>query len=305
MSKPNAEQTELARVSALLRGEVKPVAGDDGSDAGSSEGESGRDAETMSYGTDSEAIQPVGDVADAPEVDAETSDLGGDVTSGVSDSAITVKDIAEKLGVDPADLYDGLEIPLGDGERVTLGEWKDRVKALQAVDVERDQVETQRQQYERDVARTRAELNQIVQMIPEQAREQLLARARQNQAQYEKEQWEAVVTAIPKWKESPESFAADRASIVKIGAEYGFSEPEITYTQDARAVRLLHDFLRLRERIEKQNVSAKQTAAQINRSAKGKTRSSSRRLAEAIRGAKESKDLRSKEAVVAELIRSQ
>jgi len=215
---------------------------------------------------------------------------------------VTVKDLAERLGLEPRDIYDELEIPLGDGQSVTLGEWKDRVKELRAVDLERDQVKQSRESYERDLMRTRQEVNALMALIPEQARAQLIHQARERSTAYEAEQRKAVLDAIPDWQ-NPDRLAADREAIVAMGAEFGFSEQEITWTQDARTVRMLHDFMRLRERVASIDIESKRQAAVTKKSAPGTKQAKGRKLAQVIAKAKASGDRRDKEAAVAQLIR--
>jgi hypothetical protein len=223
---------------------------------------------------------------------------------GPGDDPVTVKALAEKLGIEARDIYEELEIPLGDDKTTTLGEWKDRVKALQDIDGERETVQQLKADYERNLMATRAELNALLQVIPPELRENMLGQARERSTAWETQQRDQVFEAIPDWKE-PDKLAADRAAIVTMGSEYGFSEPEITYTQDARTVRMLHDFLRLRERVEAMETAAKRKPGEPNRTPAGKKRTGSRKLAQAIREAKESRDPRNQEAVISQLIRNQ
>ena len=54
----------------------------------------------------------------------------------------TLKALAEKLGVEPSDLYK-VKIGLPDGEQMTLGQMKDRVQALTDLDTEKQQLTRQ------------------------------------------------------------------------------------------------------------------------------------------------------------------
>ena len=122
---------------------------------------------------------------------------------------------------------------------------------------------------------------------------------------YQQEQEQAVLEAIPAWKDQ-DSMAKDRGGIVNMGSEYGFSEQEITYTQDARTLRMLHDFLRLRERVDAMESATKRKTGQPNAPGRAKTQTKkARKLANAIYAAKQSPDRRKAESVVSHLLRTQ
>ena len=233
------------------------------------------------------------------------SDKAPEVEPEQEDKPVTVKDLAEKLGVDAKDLYDELQIPLGDDTSITLGQFKDRVKDLRDIDATRQEVTESRDKYERDLMSTRAEINALINVIPPEIRAQVMSAAQDRSKAYEQEQRAAVLEAIPDWNDS-DIRAKDRDRIVAMGSEYGFSEPEITYTQDARTLRMLNDFMRLRERVAGMDVAAKRKPGQVGKSPAGrKVNQSSRRLAQAVGMAKASRDSRTKSSVISELIKGQ
>lgn len=240
------------------------------------------------------------DAPDGVETDSEEAAPAADEEPG----PVTVKELAQKLDLDPADLYNELEIPLGDDESITLGEYKDRVKELRNLDGERGQVTELRNEYEKSLLQTRTELSAILQVIPPEMRDQVLEVAKERSSTYTQEQSQAVLESIPAWKDA-DKLAEDRAGLVNMGAEYGFSEQEITYTQDARTLRMLHDYLRLRERVNNMEAATKRETGKPGRPGKNPRQSGARKLAQAIRGAKHSTDNRVKESVISELIRKQ
>ena len=219
-----------------------------------------------------------------------------------NDEPVTLKDLAEQLQLETADLYD-VDISLGKGEAVTLGELKDAYKEYGPVKEAREKVEADRDAYERSLMKTRAEINAIVNAIPEAMRENIIRAGRERNAMWEKEQQKAVLEAIPEWQDSDKR-ASDRDRIVAAGAEYGFSEAEITFTQDARTLRMLRDFTRMKAEI----ADAKAAAKQGQRGKPGKPskpasrRLTKKRLSERISAAKASGDMGDKRAVVRDLL---
>jgi hypothetical protein len=310
MEQPNNEPTTdvIKQVSSLIAGQGDGEMGNRGT------GEPTRADAEQDVVPDSaqgderiQATEADASVAGTEQADqaAHSEQLAAGDTGEGEESAVTVKGLAEKLGLEAKDIYEGLEIPLGDDHVVTLGEWKDRVNALADIDGERESVATQRAEYERNVMQTKQELNAIIQLIPAEQRQAILDRARGQVEAYETEQKMQVLHQIPEWKDQ-DTMAKDRARIVEMGSEYGFSEQEITYTQDARTVKMLNDFMRLRERVKEAEKAAKAKPGEVKKSPAGnKNRRTNRRLSEVIHGAKQSKDVRTKEAAVSELIRSQ
>lgn len=255
--------------------------------------------------------QPVPSVENTPEVEADAATGGAQPDGGTQDNPdpveepFTVKKLAENLGLEAKDVYEELVIPLGDDQSVTLGEWKDRVKSLQDVDAERDQVTELRNEYEKNLMATRTELNAIIEVIPAEMRQTVLDIARERSGAYKASQEEAVLQAIPAWQDQ-DTLAKDRAGIVEMGSEYGFSEQEITYTQDARTLRMLHDYLRLRERVKQMDIASKRKPGKPNQpAANNAKRLKSRKLESAFSQAKQSTDSRDKTRLISELIRSQ
>lgn len=304
-------QTQAERVSfvqQLLAGEEgEPERDQDDSDSNSGDETPGTDSgdDTTPEPDDIAALFDTDGVEDdtegAPGDDLEGAD-GHDPEEGHS---ITVKDLAGKLGIEAKDLYDELTIPLGDGETTTLGEWKDRVKSLRDLDSERTEVTDKRNELEKTLLQTRSEMNNLLSVIPPEMREQMVGMAQDKTRVYQQEQEQAVLEAIPAWKDQ-DNMAKDRGGIVNMGSEYGFSEQEITYTQDARTLRMLHDFLRLRERVGAMETAAKRKPGQPNGPGKSKTQTrKSRKLADAIYAAKQSPDRRKAESVVSHLLRNQ
>ena len=220
---------------------------------------------------------------------------------------ITVKTLAEKLGVEPADLYDELEIPIADGERVTLGQLKDWGKQYGEPVKLKQQVEDQKAEYERSVLATRAHLNAMMSVASTPQERELVQRMVQagaaHQEGYTKEQETMVLEAIPEWQDA-DNRSKDRDAIIAIGAQYGFSEPEMTHTQDARTLKMLRDFTRLQQRVKDMESMSKRAPGKPNQpNGKGvRTTAKQKRLAAALSRASQTGDPNDKRQAVQMLI---
>lgn len=255
---------------------------------------------------DEEAVVDGGTDSGPGEVDQQEPDepesLEADAEGDEGDfDAVALKDIAERLNLDAADLYD-VDIPLGKGESVTLGELKDAFKEYGPVKEAQEKIAAQKDEYERSIMQTRAELNGILAVIPPELRQAILENGRQYNANWETNQREQALEAIPEWKD-PDQLAKDRDAIVDVGAEYGFSAAEMQYTNDARTLRMLRDFTRLKAQVAEMNAAAKTKRKAPSAPGKQNTRRlTQRRLKDALANAKSSTDMREKRQAVQYLI---
>lgn len=247
-------------------------------------------------GTESRDGEVHGQEPDEPEgVEADTE------ADAADDAAVALKDVAERLNLEAADLYD-VEIPLGKGEAVTLGELKDAFKEYGPVKEAQEKIASQKDEYERSIMQTRAELNGILAVIPPELRQSILESGRQYNANWETQQREQALEAMPEWKD-PDQLAKDRDAIVDVGAEYGFSAAEMQYTNDARTLRMLRDFTRLKAQVAEMNAAAKTKRKAPSAPGKQNTRRlTQRRLKDALANAKSSTDFREKQKAVQYLI---
>ena len=265
-------------------------------------------------GTDGPEAQAdtVGDEPGDSPVDNTTDDEpveGGDEGGQAGDSTdpeplVTVKELAEKLGVDAKDLYNDLAVPLGDGETVTLGEFKDRVKDLRELDAQKEQFTEAQSQASRDSLAQRAEMSELLGLIPAEMREQLVKAAGDRHQGYIQQQQQEVLEAIPEWRDQ-DTLARDRDAIIALGNEYGFNSQEITATHDARTLRMLHDTVRLRERLNTADAnSKKQSKARAGSPGKTQNKRTGSKLKQAVQRAKDSNDPRDQHAAVSEILRN-
>jgi len=249
---------------------------------------------------DVEASEPA-----TADVMAEDSEGGEEGDAGGDDAdPITVVSLAKELGVEAADIYNELTIPLGEGESVTLGEWKDRVKDLRELDQSRTAYEADKADYEKGQMRDRALLTEMLDIIGPDAARPALEAAKQRLQGWEDEQRGLILEAIPEWKD-PDALAKDREAIVALGAEYGHTEQEMVYVKDARTVRMLRDFAALKAEMAELRTNAKKKTSLPGRKGSGNRNSKSGALAKRLQKATQSTDSRIKAGGIGELLVSE
>jgi hypothetical protein len=291
---PTSHDERRDAVSELIRGQDSELSGNTASGGG--EGTQREEEETGgsdSGGSELDIPQP--DTVPGVDADTEGSEEGSDT--------ITVKGLAEHLEIEPGELYE-LEIPIGEGETISLGDMKDQYKKYGSAKEYEERVQKADDKYHKQVLATRAELNAILGAIPEEIRANVMSVGRERSQQYTIDQGKQVLEAIPEWADV-DSRAKDRDSIIAMGSEYGFSEPEMTFTQDHRALRMLRDFAKMRNKVSEMDTAAKRKPGKIG--APGKTKGKAvnqRKLKASLARAKGSKVMSDKVSVVSQLIQS-
>lgn len=299
-----ATESDIAQISALIGGETdakerEPETGGETDDVLEAEQDARGDRERHDKGgADGD------DQATQTSVDGSPED-GEAEADGVSDESIqppTLADLAEHLGIESKDLYNELEIPMGkDAEPITLGQFKDRVKELNDLDGVRDELHAQREEHTRERMAMRAELNQLMAILPPQLREEWTRAAGDRNRDYQFQQERQTLEAMPEWRDA-NTRREEEAAIVSVGNEYGFSQAEIEATYDHRSRRVLRDLANYRKREKAIDIEGKRKATT---SAKRRTRRTQGNLSKAISRAKADKTGRSDAAAVTEIIRSQ
>lgn len=167
---------------------------------------------------------------------------GGDAEA--VDSEVDAEQEAETL--DPAaPVVDYTqEIPLSNGQKMTLGELKDFYQG-------HDRVLMELVERENKVMTQYAELQEMAQFVqlPPEMKQQIAAK----QAAYLQDQHAAMLNAIPEFKEAT-AFQKGRAAIFELGTEYGV---DLSQVADHRVVKMLHDFSRLKAAIKSAKANVK------------------------------------------------
>lgn len=241
-----------------------------------------------------DAVEGVEDAAEEPEAND---------TEGTGE-LVTLASLAKHLELEPADLYE-VEVPIGEGMTVTLGQLKDDYKEHGPVKEAQVAFKEKTDTWEKQVLQTRSELNSIMSVIPAEMQQQVIQQAKAHQSRWASEQEKMVLEAIPDWADDSKR-SGDRLAMVEDAGEFGYSEHDIAHTQDARALRLLKEFSSMKRELQGMKAAAKAKPGKA--SAPGKaTRSNSnqRRLQQLVNKGRQSADPRDKVAVASQLIRQQ
>lgn len=251
-------------VGGLLRGEQPPAK----TDAGELRGD-GTPA-------DPDEAKPAGELSDEglglqPDAGKPDGDVGAEATSAL-------QALAEKAGVSVKELYK-VQIPLGnEREPVSIGDLKDQFQQVDDLKGQRDTFDQTRTAFENDMIRSRAELQEIVALLPE-VPAALIERGQASHAANIAKQRELLHNIKPEWKD-PEVFARVQDNILNVVQEYGFTRPELESITDHRLTKLLHDFFTMRQRFSEANASRKRlvddASSQLGRK-KGSKRTEAKR----------------------------
>jgi hypothetical protein len=213
----------LDEIDKLLQGGATDGQAADKKDAQNADNSAGDDGDS---GTDAGQDQ-----------DADTNNSDDD-SAGDGDNAAD-----DKTGVDYA-----AEIPLANGEKITIGALKDFYQGQAIRELELQERETELIGKLEESAAIAEALN----VIPESIRNKVL-QDRQNNLALEHGK---IMTIIPDWKDRT-IYEADRTAIYQMGKEYGLDGMFEKIT-DARAVKFLHDACKLRQRIKAAGALIKQ-----------------------------------------------
>ena len=165
------------------------------------------------------------------------------------DESLDPKTLAERLGIDVDEVY-GIKFKYGDdGESMSLGELKDLGTRVKTIDQEAETLEVDRTSLENDNMTSRAEIQNIVSMLPMEAiTPQLVAAARQQHNNLVQNERVALLSAIPAWTEPTVELEA-RGEILENLKQYGFKAVEVNHMMDHRLIKMIHDFTRLKARL--------------------------------------------------------
>lgn len=171
---------------------------------------------------------------------------------GVGDGKLTFKELAEKLEINPKDLY-SMEVPdgLGTGGSVTLGEMKDfyrqnigNLERLQDLDRGEVQLRTERGKAIRD-------LDQLVSLLPKDAvSPQYIQAVTEQSRRIAQNELQRLVEVAPEFKD-PMGFQNARVAMAATAEAYGLTASEVDNIIDHRWILALHDLSKLRVAKEK------------------------------------------------------
>ena len=202
------------------------------------------------------AAEPV-PVPDEPEKAAEgdTEAPEGETPADDEPETSTLKALAEKLGVEPSDLYK-VKIGLSDGEQMTLGQMKDKVQSLTDLDGEKQQLTQQKIDFENLMLRERNEVSAILEKVAHAVTPEMVEQTRVERDQHIAQERTKLLEAVPDWQDA-EKYQADREAIVELAKEYSVTEAEVAQTNDHRLVKMMRDFVELKKLVGSANAEAK------------------------------------------------
>jgi AraC-like DNA-binding protein len=209
------------------------------------------------------------------EIDSPQAESDAAKTSeGESDSPaelpekLTPKALAEKLGISPKKLYDLLEIDLGDGNTVTLGQYKDQAKEFHKVDAARKELASNRVKIENDLMQKRMALDKVAAQRGYNLTQADLQQIEQQHSLHRQAQTALLAEIVP---EFADTVARDKGlqMIEGVFQEYAFGETEAKYITDARLRKMAYDLARLRAEID--GFETKEVKKSVNQSPKSHT----------------------------------
>jgi hypothetical protein len=166
----------------------------------------------------------------------------------------TIAEYAQEKEVDPQELYK-LAVPIGDeGETLSIGELKDRVKEHADFNRRRDEFEEWRELAINEVASGRMQVNglfqRLGQVLPRETIERLMVDHEQTHTQQIASARTQLREWFPEWDDA-QIKARDREKLDEHLGSYGFSRFEIENLSDPRLVRYAVHAMRLMERYQR------------------------------------------------------
>lgn len=172
-----------------------------------------------------------------------------------------IKRVAEKLGVDPANLYESLKVSIADGEELTVSALKDAYRPAAELEKARGKLLEEMESSKREVVQTQQEFSALLQLLgPQNLNQELLQEVNRRTEKQKADEAERLLKSIPEWKD-PIARAAAWVDIRKSALNRGYSETEIRLAEaglaDHRWVKDQLDLARLRASEEKPKPQAK------------------------------------------------
>lgn len=193
---------------------------------------------------------------------------GGDAGEGSGDGAsdsLTLENLAEKLGVNTAELYD-VAIPMPDGqETVKLSDLKDMATKYTRQDGERLEWETETGRQRQELATGRMELQHMLEMVPQQFRTaEMLGQAKRSLSKIRQDEARMLLDRVPEWKD-PKVFESDQRLIIDHLAPFGFTKEDWGTVVDHRLQAYARQNARFMQRVN--DIAGKSKASRTTKAA--------------------------------------
>lgn len=252
-----------------------------------------------------------GDLGSLPDDEPTLSEDGlglqaaSDADGGDSDAPLKreLAMLAEKAGLTIEELY-AVEVKLGDDlEPTTLGKLKDNFRDYSKLETAQSSFDEHRTEFENDMIRSRAELQEVIKLLP-QVPQELIQQAQESFQAARDTERAALYLIKPEWKD-PEVFARAQDQVMETVKDYGFTRVDLDAVLDHRLTKLLHDFHTMRERFKAANAGAKKVVTGTRQSKAKATRDrANRSQSQTLSDAAADRNTSNKASAVSELLKA-
>ena len=233
-----AEIAELLNASA----DIEPAQGADTPDGDQVQKPDDGGEGSQSGAVDTAEPDPTASVEDETEGEPQAA-AEGDGEPVDPDALVPLSEMLPE-GVEESEFYNGSGKKIGD-EWVSFSQMADSYQAQQELAQREEQAKESVSESQREMLQMRTQLNEIMQVLPPEQLQQFAEQAKGRDERYRREQQQLVLETIPEWQNA-DTLARDRQAILEVASDFGFSEQEMAFTTDARAIRMLHEFAQLK-----------------------------------------------------------
>lgn len=171
------------------------------------------------------------------EPDGSASQADGEQAEEEGEGRAGLDEIAAKAGLDAKALYERMEVPIGDGESMTLGALKDLAISGRKAIAEADKLAQDYDDKHTELMVARRELSDLSEKLSPEDR----ATLKQINESRSQRELRALVQAIPSWKDKA-TLDKEQNLIFGLGAKYGIRRAELeSLVDDHRMIKLLRD----------------------------------------------------------------
>lgn len=296
---PKSDLTPLAQVAKLLRDNPETLGSSEEAPPGEEAQERGGELPAAGESSQQESEQ-------VPTLSEDGLGIQQPEESGDAVVLPMLQTLAEKAGLTLEEVY-ATSVALGDGQApTTLGDLKDQFSNYSRLVEKTEVFESSRTEFENNMIRSRAELAEIVKLLPQGSiTDELVQQATQTYAETQQRELTALVGIKPEWKD-PQAYELARGEILETASEYGFNRADLDAVIDHRLIKLLHDFHTMRVRFREANAGVKRVIDTSRQrrvtSAKG---APNKGLNKQLEEAKQSSSTADKVAAVSRLLQQQ
>jgi hypothetical protein len=199
--------------------------------------------------------------ANRPALELDDDDLDPAEKRAKASKSKTISDMADEMGVDAKELYELSVAFDDDGEPMTIGAMKDRIKEVRDFERSRDDFEDYRTDSMNEVLSARQQIDGVMQRImstiPKETLEHHFGDYIQQHQQRVGEARKQLREFFPEWSDASRQ-ASDREALDAHLTTYGFTKFEVDNMQDARLIRFAVHAMRLKDRYDRMKAQLSQ-----------------------------------------------